>query len=188
MLITSFEEKIGEYKIDNEKVIKSTIEKLYLIKKHHSNTDGNSNIRGWQKELSLNEIPSIVDIIGKNFEEYIRTYKIFPKIEYRINKFFCNINPPGASNIIHCHKVGEFSGVFYLKAEENAGDLIVMNPFPNILFNTLCVTKENYNNRRWTPFAGLGLFWNSNLMHYTDINRSDTDRISIAFHIKINTI
>ena len=35
------------------------------------------------------------------------------------------------------------------------------------------------------PEPNEGVFFNNNLIHYVDVNRSDTDRISIAYHIKI---
>ena len=87
---------------------------------------------------------------------------------------------------MHHHTVGEFSGVFWLKANENSGDLVVMNPYPNNMMNTCTIAKRDYNAMYFTPQRNKGLFFNSNLIHYVDVNRSQEDRVSIAYHIGVH--
>jgi len=180
----SFEEVVGLYR--HKESLESIIKSIYNYRDQNTISDGSSNVDGWQKELpETPEFCEIRDIIMDNFPEYLDKLGITDRVGFTFTKFFCNVNPPGASNTMHSHNVGEFSGAFWLKAEENSGDIIIMNPYRNSMLNTLCTTNKNYNCMKITPESNLGCFFNSNLIHYVDVNRSNTDRISIAFHIKI---
>ena len=106
---------------------------------------------------------------------------------------FCNINPPGTSNIIHDHSGSHFSGVYWLQGPINSGDLMIMSPFRSSFLNHTNFAgkavkqrrgvEKNHSSIRLRPCEGSGTFFNSSLVHFTDINRSDSDRISIAFNI-----
>ena len=62
----------------------------------------------------------------------------------------------------------------------------MMNPFPNNFINTCTITKKDYNAMYFTPKSNTGVFFNSNLIHHVDINRSQTDRVAIAYHIGVH--
>ena len=181
-----FQETIGVYE-DNSNTIDSTVQSIYKLKRLDSESDGYSNQNGWQKELpGSNEFNPIRQIIVKNFSDYFSCYNTDTSgLSFGFTKFFCNVNPPNAYNFMHDHEVGEFSGTFYLVAKKRCGDLIIMSPFPNRFLNTSVNLNESFNSKRITPKRGLGTFFNSNLIHYADVNRSDSDRISISFHIKL---
>jgi len=181
MEYVSFSETIGVYDGD-QSVVDSCLSYVYDLQKVCPESDGNSNYGGWQKDIDH----PIKKIIEDEFRKYVKAYMIREPYWLSFNKFFCNINPPGASNTMHHHTVGEFSGAFWLKADKGAGDLIVMNPFPNNFINTCTITKKDYNAMYFTPKSNTGVFFNSNLIHHVDINRSQTDRVSIAYHIGVH--
>ena len=61
-----------------------------------------------------------------------------------------------------------------------------MNPYPNSFMNTLTlIPSKDCNVKRFLSTPNTGVFFNSNLIHYVDVNRSESDRISVAYHIKI---
>ncbi len=188
MKFISFQEKIGLYHGDDSRfsMIDETIKSIYEYRDSNPISDGSSNVDGWQKELpDLPKFFNIRNIIMDALPEYIRGLGITSGHGFEFMKFFCNVNPPGASNVMHSHNVGELSGAYWLKADKDSGDLIIMNPYRNSMLNTICTTNENYNCMKITPEPNLGCFFNSNLIHYVDVNRSTEDRISIAFHLKI---
>lgn len=186
MKYTNFSEVIGIFEDKNDKVIDSTIESLYRLREKENKSDGYSNTNGWQKNLpNTDEFQPIKKLIEKNFTEYLKVYKINEDIGFKFCKIFGNINPPGAYHPMHYHIDGEFSGVYYLKAEEESGELFIMNPFPNAFFNSLCKTKIDYNSRVIEPCRGRGTFFYNGLPHFTDMNRGEKDRITIACHIRM---
>ena len=185
----SFEETIGIYD-GTQSIIDSTLTDIYELRNKYPESDGNSNYGGWQKQLGHEYIKSypIKLIIEKEFREYIKYYAIKEPSWLEFIAFFCNINPPGSSNTMHHHAMGEFSGAFWLQADKEAGDLIVMNPFYNRFLNTCAILQDNscYNSKHFEPQVNKGVFFNSSLVHYVDINRSQRDRVAIGYNIGIH--
>tara|TARA_B100000925_G_scaffold71445_1_gene49748 strand:+ start:277 stop:831 length:555 start_codon:yes stop_codon:yes gene_type:complete len=182
MEFTSFEETIGVYDADPE-VVKSCLDYVYELQKEEPQSDGHSNYGGWQKNFDFPPIKRLIEI---EFKKYISHHKIKEPYWYSFTKLFCNINPPGAYNNVHHHTVGEFSGVLWLKALGNAGDLVVMNPYPNKMLNTCTIADQDYNAMYFKPTANKGIFMNSNLIHYVSPNRTVLDRVSVGYHIGVH--
>ena len=180
----TFAETVGIYN-GEQSLVGSTVTYIYQLKHKYPESDGYSNHGGWQKELDLDH--PIKHTILKQFKEYLKWYCVEKPQWMDCTSLFCNVNPPGSSNVMHHHKVGEFSGVLWLQAESNSGDIVVMNPFYNRFMNTCIKSLErDYNALYITPEPNKGAFFNSNLVHYVDINRSQTDRISIGYNIGIH--
>jgi uncharacterized protein (TIGR02466 family) len=178
----TFAETVGIYNGD-QSIVDSTITYIYELKHKYPESDGNSNYGGWQKQLDH----PIKHVIEKEFKEYLKWYCVEEPKWIAFTNLFCNVNPPGSSNVMHHHNIGEFSGVLWLQAENNSGNIVIMNPFYNRFMNT-CVNspEKDYNAMYITPEANKGAFFNSNLVHYVDINRSQIDRISIGYHLGIH--
>jgi uncharacterized protein (TIGR02466 family) len=196
----SFEEIIGLYTGAMDcSIIDSILTYVYKLKNEYPESDGNSNYGGWQKDLInlLDQEHPLKKAIKSEFKEYLKHYCIEEPTYLDFTNLFCNINPPGSSNVMHHHQVGEFSGSLWIQAEENSGQLLIMNPFYNRFINTCAVPKggfgsdhfkfsKDYNAIHIDPEPNKGVFFNSNLVHYVDINRSQKDRISIAYNIGIH--
>ena len=48
---------------------------------------------------------------------------------------WANINPPGGYNAPHIHPNSLFSGVYYIKAPKNSGNLVCNDPRPGVQLN-----------------------------------------------------
>ena len=205
MRIYNFTDEIGVFNtnIDTQPIIKD----LYELRDKDTKSDGASNVNGWQKEI--NHITTdyswgkeLKSEILQNFFQYIQSCNIFkkPKSENKplnlslsMVKMFVNINPPDASHTMHDHVGGHYSGAFWLQADVNSGRLIIMNPMRNTFINSFCQNTiqeiqdgyQTFNNINIFPESNKGVFFNNNLLHYVDINRSEKDRIGVAFHIMI---
>lgn len=191
--IFSFKEEIGVFE-GNSEFNQSVIKDLYDLRYDDSSSDKGSNVKGWQKNiLDYIEFKDIQNMILQEFVEYFQTTVGELDMNARMVKLFANINPPGAFNVMHHHTGGHFSGAYWLQAHPNSGNIIFMNPLPSMFMNTFeqnTISKstegyQNYNCIEIKPLENLGCFFSNNLVHYVDVNRSNIDRISLAFHIKL---
>ena len=168
----TFKEDIAIFKND-QKENQKTIEELYQLKKINKETDMSSNFNGWQKDINNEKkYENIKNMIVEEFKNYFKT-----NLNVSIIHLFANINPPGASHVMHTHQGGQYSGAYWLQADKHAGNVIVMNPFINE-FVSNCISIA--------PEPNTGVFFNSNIVHYVDVNRSKRDRIGFGFHLNIS--
>ena len=205
MRIYNFTDEVGVFNtnIDTQSIIKD----LYELRNEDTKSDGSSNVSGWQKEINHRTSnyswgKELMSEILQNFFQYIQSCNIFKKpknenkplnLSLSMVKMFVNINPSGASHTMHDHVGGHYSGAFWLQADVNSGRLIIMNPMRNTFINSFCqnTIQENqdgyqtFNNINIFPESNKGVFFNNNLLHYVDVNRSERDRIGVAFHIMI---
>jgi uncharacterized protein (TIGR02466 family) len=105
----------------------------------------------------------------------------------RVSQVWVNVNGKGATNTLHNHPNSIFSGVYYVKADKDSGDIVFTNP-NNLLSYTLYPTmieKYNaFNSGKWriTPEQGNLIIFPSWLSHSVEQNDSSQERISIAFN------
>ena len=187
MKFYSFNELIGVW--DGElPILDFSLRKIYEWRDEFPESEGNSNIEGWQRTGMHKDgrFSPLMSLISNKSREYIDHHDVKPPRYIEIVHAFANINGPGASNCMHHHTYGQISGVYWLKAPRNSGDLIIMSPFHNQYLNTSCVSKIDRNAMVIEPKANTGVFFNSNLVHYVDQNRSTKDRVSVAFHILLH--
>jgi len=185
--ILSFKEHVGVWD-GNLTVLDLSLRHVMDLHEKDPKSDGYSNINGWQK-IGLHKMPQfnpLKEMIINRCYDYLGEHGISRPRGLECVHLFANINPKGASNSMHHHTYGQISGVYWLKAPLNSGDLVIMSPFTNRYLNTSCIPKTDYNALQLKPKANQGVFFNSNLTHYVDINRSNKDRVSVAFHILIH--
>ena len=145
MKFNTFEEPIGHFTGD-PKVTADTIDQIYKTREMYPDSDGHSNVHGWQKDLAPDPMFNpIMDVLLDKFDLYLQRYELTSRLQYGFQKFFCNINPPGAYNRMHSHREGEFGGAFWLQAGHECGALYIMNPYPNQFVNTISNGRRDYN-------------------------------------------
>ena len=119
---------------------------------------------------------------------YHRSYQL------RIGTMWSIINPPGSSNRAHIHPGCIWSGVYYVQAPKNSGQIEFIDPrtqnlmspveyIPDTKRPRICWTKVQYK-----PVAGRMLIFPSWLYHSVGPNRSkakgkDADRIIVSFNL-----
>ncbi len=133
----------------------------------------------WENQyLSIDHVPQLKKIfhfackVGKKIigKPLVVPYK---EMGLPMDEFWFNIARPGESTGWHDHKDRSvLSGVYYLKVPDNAGD---------ILFRKRDKDKiVEWNIRSET---GKLILFHSNIEHSVTINKSNHDRISIAFNL-----
>lgn len=189
-----------EYIINSEKILQlnlkdyiseETIELGYrLLEEGSGQFDGSSsgkykrsNRKGFQsfehnflyhkKHLNIN-LQNIFNKITHTVNSFFDT-----RFSYRLNNYWFNISPPGASNEKHNHSNPDnpslgASGVLYLSTPKNSG---------NIIFHSL-----DSDSLEIVPKKGYLLLFPINLDHSVQENFSTLDRISIAFNYDSSVI
>ena len=133
----------------------------------------------WENQyLSIDHVPQLKKIFHfacKVGKKIIGKPLVVPHKEMGLpmDEFWFNIARPGESTGWHDHKDRSvLSGVYYLKVPDNAGD---------ILFRKRDKDKiVEWNIRSET---GKLILFHSNIEHSVTINKSNHDRISIAFNL-----
>jgi uncharacterized protein (TIGR02466 family) len=152
---------------------------------------------GWQSamlDLDAVELAPLMKEINLMIDDINDLYKLKREFTFKIHNGWVNINNPGRdqipNNYYHLHPEQAISFVYYVKAEEDAGNLISMSPnqileyvMPDRLFDG----SNMFNSSRThiPPTVGKLIAFPSWLMHFAEANNSKSDRISIAFNAKI---
>ena len=100
---------------------------------------------------------------------------------------WANINYPGNANRPHLHPNALFSGVYWIKAPEKSGSLMLYEPRPGVQC-TMPNRKEGklppelWREVHYTPRAGTAVMFPAWLWHEVRPNQSNDIRISVSFN------
>ncbi len=150
-----------------------------------------SNRGGWQsRPFDINK-PNI--LLHSTIAKAVSRIPYFK--EGTISKIhgWMNINRLGDYNRNHSHPGCDMSGILYLKSSEKSGNVVFDSPYAFSSWKELKYYTEefrkmiNYHNSfRFYPIEGRMIVFPSHFNHFVEENKSDQDRISIAFNIKLN--
>jgi hypothetical protein len=157
-----------------------------------------SNYGGWQSnDLDLSQDTEMNKLM-KNIEEAASycfdDVGARPSANRKITDYWININKKGDSNIPHVHALSTFSGVVYIECEEDSGNILFHNnAAENYYYLELTHSKDKDKNN---PYQFSHVFYScikyrvlifpSILLHSVEPNKSDKDRISLAFNFAKN--
>ena len=165
----------------------------YNLQKTSNNTQ-HSNYGGWHSKQIREYVPILSDLFGQVTARLQALHKHFnfkDTLHLNIDNFWVNINGKGHANMPHTHRGWTFSGVYYVQAPENCGDLVVVHPsqqFPYHYqeqpFKDQSI-KHSMSHVYYKPEAGKLIIMPSWVQHLVQPNLTDTDRISIAFDVNL---
>lgn len=151
----------------------------------------------WQVNKGGNfesEETHIFDVLGKNSPLVVSIQK---EIDLYVKEFlgeapnvvptqsWLNFNPTGSCHTKHYHRNSIISGVFYLVADENTGNINFYNKYQETSMlqgKPETFNKYNYEYVYFTPKVGQLFLFPSWMSHSVDKNTSKIDRISLAFN------
>lgn len=95
-----------------------------------------------------------------------------------------NVASSGQYQEYHTHPNNHFSAVYYVKAEENCGNIIFRSPDADNMFPlpVKTLTDFSYATAFYKPVATTLLIFRSNLWHLVCKNESGEDRVSVAMN------
>ena len=147
-----------------------------------------TNVNGWHSATDMNKKHEY-DPLSK--ELFAMQEEIFEK-EYLTQKpalgnMWANINYPGGFNRPHLHPNALFSGVYWIKAPEKSGKLMLYEPRPGV-HTTMPNRKKGklppqlWREIHYTPKAGMMVMFPAWLWHEVRPNQSNDIRISVSFN------
>jgi uncharacterized protein (TIGR02466 family) len=149
-----------------------------------------SNRGGWHSKELIDPIPHSLRELFFNIEQFSNEVcsPLIGVPNLMIGNFWININGPGNYNTPHDHQNSILSGTYYVSVpEENMGNLFIHRDDKAEYFLTSKVPKQNnlYNTSSYeikSEESKLVIFpsW---VKHSVGQNKSDKERISIAFNL-----
>ena len=147
-----------------------------------------TNAGGWHSTTDMNQKEEY-NVLTK--ELFAMQDKIFTK-EFLTQKpalgnMWANINYPGNANRPHLHPNSLFSGVYWVKAPEKSGNLMLYEPRPGAQC-TMPNRKEGklppelWREVHYKPKAGTVVMFPAWLWHEVKPNESNDIRISVSFN------
>jgi uncharacterized protein (TIGR02466 family) len=151
-----------------------------------------SNYKGWQSN-NVVDAPELQPLLEKLNEQValIHTHYNFKATKKQsITDVWININSKDSINLAHKHPGAFLSGVYYVKAQKNSGNIIFMNPIEAheyVIKQDMYDANNGFNSATWweEPYPGKLIIFPSWLTHYVNPNESVEDRISLAFNTSI---
>ena len=158
-----------------------------LISKHKGRTASNRN--GYQSLAFYVKGGDVLQDLLINVISNIPSFK--SNVDVKCHTWV-NINPPSAFNVKHCHPNCDIAGVLWVKVPKNSGRIVFNSPYNYTCYNEmLCYTKDfqdnnNYHHDYTYPAReGSLLLFPAHLEHKVEENKSDEDRISVSFNLKL---
>ena len=166
----------------------------YLYQEKEKNPEGakKSNVNGWHSEefdLKNENLKNFIAEISKNIGSAINDmgWDLESQIA-KITSMWSIINKKNAFNEKHHHGNSALSAAYYVKAEQNAGNIVFFDPRQSNVFHHPSSKEVNNINAQVqsvTPKAGTLVLFPSYLEHKVDPNLSNEDRIVISFNVAL---
>ncbi|MCG8416039.1 MAG: 2OG-Fe(II) oxygenase family protein [Pseudomonadales bacterium] len=174
---------------DRESFNASLLDQIYRLRDQDPNGVANTNVRGWQSPNNLQSLEEFQEFslrVVQVCQRIGESQNFMPNLSFNLQAW-ANINPPGASNKIHFHANCHFSGIYYisLKAPE-CGSIFFRDPRVASRMLTYPIAKPTEfttEEVRMKPEEGRMYVFPGWLEHGVEENRSDQDRVSIAFNV-----
>ena len=179
--------------INNFESINSEL-KDYIYQEQEKNPDGvkKSNINGWHSEgfdLKNENLKNFINEISKNIGVAVNDmgWDLEAQI-VKITNMWAIINKNKAFNERHHHGNSSLSAAYYVKAENNAGNIVFFDPRQANVFHHPSAKKANDLNgqiKSVTPKAGTLVLFPSYLEHKVEENLSNEERIVVSFNVSL---
>ena len=148
-----------------------------------------TNVNGWHSQTNMHEIPVFKPLVN---ELFIMQEQVFAEEWLEngatIGNMWANINPPGGYNMPHVHPNSHFSGVYYIKAPQNSGEIVFNDPrsaahmvMPERV-KDIKPPSHLWREVRVNPLEGRMLMFPSWLWHCVEPNESNDIRISVSLN------
>ena len=180
-------------KINNSESINTEL-KDYIYKEKEKYPEGakKSNVSGWHSDdfdLKSESLKNFIKEISQNIESAIKDMGWDLEIQIvKITGMWSIINDKDAFNEKHHHGNSALSAAYYVKAEKNAGNIVLFDPRQANVFHhpsSKDVNNLNAQVQSVTPKAGTLVLFPSYLEHKVNPNLSNEERIVISFNVAL---
>jgi len=165
-------------------------DQVLSAKEKNSGVIPNSNDNCWRSVHQYDRIDwlynAVKELTKAASEYYFETDKFFSNnlIQRKIDiKLWTNVNEPGGANVLHNHEKDSYAAVYYVDAEDT-GCLSFLNP-ANLLSNCNPLSPMT-RQLVYPPVNNQLILWPAWVPHEVEINKSDKQRINLAFSIRVS--
>ena len=152
-----------------------------------------SNYGGWQSKYF--DVHDENDILHKFIIDIIYNLPVFKKNIGMTCIAWANINGQGDHNIQHNHPNCHLAGVLWVKTPKNSGDIKFSAPLDFQTFLEIESYTEEFKSHskyyhayRFSPEEGSLFIFPAHLNHLVEENKSNDDRISFSFNLKLKDV
>jgi uncharacterized protein (TIGR02466 family) len=142
--------------------------------------DGKSNI------IAERNLRHLANQILKHTQKFCADLGIDRYQSMEIENSWINVSKPNGFQFAHTHEPSMVSGVYYHKTSGEDGNIVFESP--NLYFNAYDFPNNDAQCRgaiEYVPAAGRLLLFPSWLTHHVDVNRTQEERISLSFNLRL---
>ena len=147
-----------------------------------------TNAGGWHSTTDMNKKEEYHPLTNELFNMQNEIYKKeHLSLKPVLGNMWANINYPRCYNRPHIHPNSLFSGVYYVTAPKNSGNLMIYDPRPGVQMampnrKEGKLPPELWREVHYEPVAGRCIMFPSWLWHEVKPNESNDIRISVSFN------
>jgi len=148
-----------------------------------------SNAGGWHSKDIKDDVffKPLIDIIQEEANQVWLDFNPNKKGRFVINSMWSIINKKDNYNMLHNHPGGVISGSIYIKSNKDSGKIQFDNPLGIYKMLEYAVTESDcfytWREISYDTPKGRLIFFPSYVKHHVTPNKSDEDRIVIAFNM-----
>lgn len=180
------------YEIDISKDMSNIVKDVHEIRNRFPDGNSVSNMGGWQSipmvTDMISDLTSVCEAISIIEDAAKRILSVWGIDKSVLASFWFNVNGHDNFNLRHSH-IGSnsapiLSGCLYISVPKDSGDIVFVRPGIQLSL------PQEINNRYvselfgYSPVDGKAVIFPSSLEHYVEPNKSNNERISMAFNIK----
>ena len=138
-------------------------------------------------DLNSPELAELIKLVESKVNQVHIEVGLSPNYAQKISMAWANLNDPRETRQPHHHAECVFSCVYYVKGTETSGDIEFMTPIAakgHVFTPKHISTYNKFTSSEYhvSPIPGRLLIFPSWLYHYVNQNKSNEERISIAFN------
>ena len=166
------------------------IDYAYKLREKDPIASKKSNQGGWQSfDFDVNDSD---DILHNLLINCINKFPRFKNNVYAFMDAWVNINKTGDYNVTHDHPDCDLSGVLWVKAPKDCGNIVFDSPVGFQTYREVNSYRDDFKKENaifksyyYTPKEGRIIMFPSYLKHDVKKNISQEDRISVSFNMRL---
>lgn len=156
-----------------------------LLLKDTYNTTANSNRNGWQSPGFGSTAPSVIfESLKAEVIQFANKIADTEQLgfSFKVANWWANVSKSDAYNVVHSHPGTDLVVVYYAKATDKSGELVLIR-------NDSSLSSNLFNNRPYEtrfplkPQAGRAYAFPAWLLHYVELSQDDEERVSVSFNL-----
>ena len=168
------------------------IDYVYKLKEKDPEGYTISNRNGWQSRGF--DLSDMNDLLHGTILQGLSSFSAIKNTTKMRASAWININSPGSYNVKHTHPNSHLSGVMWIKAPKDSGNIVFDNPNGHQTHTELNSYNQEFKDQFFVhhaywlpPIEGRMIIFPSHLQHAVNENKSNEDRISVSFNITLTS-